>query len=269
MDNFEYWNKMKRPPASALKPISGGRMNGKTDINPQWRYQAMTETFGPIGFGWTYAIDRQWTEKGADGDMMAFCNISVRVCVDGAWSQPVPGTGGSALIQSEKSGLRSNDEAFKMALTDALSVALKMFGVAADIYAGLWDGSKYKTEPDAQNHPQPQQPQRQEQRAEPKQEIKAPATGDGLHRFPIKAVYHGKSQDGTKDLLKVIIEGEYAFGGGKYGITCFHAPALYKGFAEWPVDTQYPPKPVASVAVIRDPSEGKKYAEIVEIVAAE
>ena len=31
-----------------------------------------------------------------------------------------------------------------MAVTDAFSTALKMLGVAADIYAGRWDGSKYK-----------------------------------------------------------------------------------------------------------------------------
>ena len=35
-----------------------------------------------------------------------------------------------------------------MALTDALSVAMKQLGVAAKIYEGLWDGSKYRDEPD-------------------------------------------------------------------------------------------------------------------------
>lgn len=32
-----------------------------------------------------------------------------------------------------------------MATTDALSVAMKMLGVAAEIYLGNFDGSKYKT----------------------------------------------------------------------------------------------------------------------------
>jgi hypothetical protein len=40
--------------------------------------------------------------------------------------------------------MHSNDEGYKMAITDALSVAMKSLGVAADIYMGLWDGSKYK-----------------------------------------------------------------------------------------------------------------------------
>jgi len=157
MEKLEYWDKLKRPPKDALKAITGGRMSGKTDINPQWRYKAMTEVFGPVGFGWAFQIDKQWTEPGASGETLAFCNVSVRVKSEsGEWSEPVPGTGGSTLIQSEKSGLHSKDETFKMAFTDALSVALKMFGVAADIYAGLWDGAKYKTDAPDQKQPAPQ-----------------------------------------------------------------------------------------------------------------
>jgi hypothetical protein len=61
-----------------------------------------------------------------------------------AWSAPITGIGGAALIAKEKNGLHTNDEGYKMATTDALSVAMKQLGVAADIYMGLWDGSKYK-----------------------------------------------------------------------------------------------------------------------------
>ena len=51
------------------------------------------------------------------------------------------------LLETQKGGLHHNDEAVKMAVTDALSVSLKMLGVAADIYMGRWGGSKYKDEP--------------------------------------------------------------------------------------------------------------------------
>ena len=40
------------------------------------------------------------------------------------------------LIAKEKNGLHCNDEAFKMATTDALSVASKHIGVAASVYMG-------------------------------------------------------------------------------------------------------------------------------------
>lgn len=137
------WKAMAQPPKWALKEIGAGRLKGKTDINPQWRLQAMTECYGEVGTGWKYTIDKLWTENGADGEVMAFALVSVFVH-NGEWSQPVPGIGGSTLIAKEKNGMYNNDEAFKMAVTDALSVALKAFGVAADIYSGLWDGSKYR-----------------------------------------------------------------------------------------------------------------------------
>lgn len=143
-----YWDAVARPPATALKQIRGGRLTGMTDVNPQWRYRAMTETFGPCGDGWKYEITRTWTEPGTEGQVLAFAEVALywRHGIGVAWCGPIPGIGGSMLVAKEKDGLRTNDEGFKMAVTDALSVAMKMLGVAADIYAGLWDGSKYKEE---------------------------------------------------------------------------------------------------------------------------
>ncbi len=148
LNNLELWMRFSRPPTSALKPISGGRLKGKTDINPQWRYQAMTAQFGPIGIGWKYTIDRLWTEDGPNGERMAFALVSLFIKHEGAWSDAIQGIGGAAMIANEKSGLVGSDEAYKMATTDALSVALKMLGVAAEIYLGNFDGSKYKTDPE-------------------------------------------------------------------------------------------------------------------------
>lgn len=144
--NMERWEAMARPPVTALKQIKGGRLSGMTDVNPQWRYQAMTEQFGMIGVGWKYAIDKLWTEQGTDGEVLAFAQVSLMVKVGEAWSEPIVGVGGNHLVTKEKAGLRNNDECWKMAVTDALSVALKMLGVAADIYAGRWDGSKFRDE---------------------------------------------------------------------------------------------------------------------------
>lgn len=141
--NTRYWDQFKCPPQSALKPIQAGRLKGKSDINPQWRMQAMTEVFGPVGIGWTYTIDRLWTEPGSDGQVCAFALVSVRIKDNGEWSEPVPGIGGSMLIEKESRGLYTSDEAFKMATTDALSVAMKAFGVAAEVYLGNLNGSKY------------------------------------------------------------------------------------------------------------------------------
>ena len=146
MSNLEIYNKLRKPPVDALKQIMAGRLKGMTDINPQWRYEALTEVFGPCGIGWRYIIDKLWLEDGSDGQKVAFALVFLYIKQGEDWSEPIPGIGGSTFIAKEKSGLHTSDEAYKMAVTDALSVACKVIGVAADIYAGKWDGSKYADE---------------------------------------------------------------------------------------------------------------------------
>lgn len=146
MENMKLWNAVNRPPATALKTIGVGRLKGKSDINPQWRYQAMTEQFGPCGQGWKFTVDRLWLEDAFDGQKFAFASVLLFYKVSDNWSEAIPGIGGSMLIEQESRGPHANDEAYKMAVTDALGTAMKMIGVAADIYAGKWDGTKYAKE---------------------------------------------------------------------------------------------------------------------------
>lgn len=141
-ENLKYWNALKTPPQNALKTIQAGRLKGMNDINPQWRVKAMTETFGVCGIGWKYAIDRQWTEVVANGELLAFVNVSVYIRDGADWSAPIPANGGSKLTAKESSGLYNSDEAYKMALTDALGVAMKMLGMAADVYMGIFDSKQ-------------------------------------------------------------------------------------------------------------------------------
>ncbi len=142
----DIYESLARPPKDALRQIEAGKLKGKTDINPQWRYKAMTEAFGLVGIGWKYEVRKLWTEQGAGAEKLAFAQVAVYIKDGDAWSDPIEGIGGSRLVQLEKGAAVSNDEGYKMAVTDAFSTALKMLGVAADIYAGRWDGSKYKEE---------------------------------------------------------------------------------------------------------------------------
>ena len=143
---IDIYESLSRPPKDALREIQAGKLKGKTDINPQWRYKAMTEKFGLVGIGWKYEVQKLWTEAGAGSEKLAFAQVAVFVKDGDNWSEPIVGIGGSRLVQLEKGAAVSNDEGYKMAVTDAFSTALKMLGVAADIYAGRWDGSKYKEE---------------------------------------------------------------------------------------------------------------------------
>lgn len=179
MNATEIYKSLSQPPATALRQITAGNLKGKTDINPQWRYEAMTEKFGLVGIGWKYEIQKLWTENGAKGEVLAFAQVAVfiRNTDSKEWSDPIVGIGGSKLVNAFNAGLQSNDEGYKMAVTDAFSTSLKMLGVAADIYAGRWDGSKYKDTPQEQqintpnssshspNHSSQPQQQRQPQQA--------------------------------------------------------------------------------------------------------
>ena len=157
---IDIYESLSRPPKDALREIQAGKLKGKTDINPQWRYKAMTEAFGLVGIGWKYEVRKLWTEQGAGAEKLAFAQVAVYIKDGDTWSDPIEGIGGSKLIQFEKGAAVSNDEGYKMAVTDAFSTALKMLGVAADIYAGRWDGTKYNDEPATPPQPQsaPQQP---------------------------------------------------------------------------------------------------------------
>lgn len=142
MDNLHIYNQVRKPPDEALKEIQAGRLRGKTDINPMWRLKALTEQFGICGIGWKYVITKQWLETGGKDEKAAFVNIDLFVKVNGEWSEAIPGTGGSSFVANESRGPYVSDECFKMALTDAISVACKALGFAADIYWNS-DRSKY------------------------------------------------------------------------------------------------------------------------------
>ncbi len=160
MIDLELWDKLKTPPPEALKKIKAGRLKGMSDISPQWRYKIMTKVFGPCGIGWKFTVDKMWTEPGSEGQSFAFVLVSIMYKNLQEWSLPVQGVGGSMLIAKERAGLHCSDEAFKMATTDAIGTALKMIGVAADVYEGLCD-SKYKDPTD--QTPQPNQNYNQQQ----------------------------------------------------------------------------------------------------------
>lgn len=149
MENLGIYESVRQVPQSAQREIQAGRLKGKTDINPMWRIKALTEQFGPCGIGWKYVITDKRLEQGANNEVSAFLDIDLFIKVDGTWSDAIPGTGGSAFVASERNGLYTSDECFKMALTDAISVACKALGFGADVYWAK-DATKYTPRPERQ-----------------------------------------------------------------------------------------------------------------------
>lgn len=140
MDNLSIYNNVRHVPDTAKKDIAAGRMKGKTDINPMWRIKVLTEQFGPCGIGWYYKTTNKWIER-YDKECAAFVDIELFVKVNNEWSMPISGTGGSMFVAVESKGPYVSDECYKMATTDAISVACKQLGIGADVY---WDKDKTK-----------------------------------------------------------------------------------------------------------------------------
>jgi hypothetical protein len=106
--------------------------------------QQMTEVFGPIGKGWGYE-QLEWTIA----ERMIF--ICLRVWyIDKETGEKYftgPQWGGTEMVRKNRDGSeRPDDECFKMSTTDALGKCMLQVGLAADVYLGQFDDSKYREE---------------------------------------------------------------------------------------------------------------------------
>lgn len=193
MENLRIYEQCRSVPETAKKEINGGRLNGKTDINPMWRIKTLTEQFGPIGIGWYYKKISEKKEVVGE-ETAVFVDIELYIKADGEWSKPIFGTGGSMLASKEKSGIYVSDECYKMATTDAISVACKQLGIGADVY---WesDASKYgQAQPQESTDPPEEETPEMRQRQELLEQLKAEMmrTGYGpkavLKKYKVDAV---------------------------------------------------------------------------------
>jgi hypothetical protein len=137
------WKRMSQPPKEVLSKITFGPLEGKHSIDPTWRMLAMTQEYGPVAEGWQYKITDLSYQQVAD-QMMVVVEVGVQVKVNKNWSTSVPGVGTAMLVRKTGKGPYVDDDALKKALSDALSVCFKAFGVGADVYMGLFDGDKYQ-----------------------------------------------------------------------------------------------------------------------------
>ena len=175
--NMRIYDAVRAVPEQAKKKITGGRLAGMTDINSMWRIKVLTEQFGPCGEGWYTSDVKYWQDRlDNNGSVALFCSILLHVKIYGEWSQPIYGIGGNTLVAAEKSGLRIDDEAYKKAYTDAISVACKALGIGADVYfeKDVTKYSEYEGESEQQDQKKAQQQAKQQQPAKQQQTEQQP-----------------------------------------------------------------------------------------------
>lgn len=141
-ENTKLWDLLGRTdPAHTQKFTRGGGFKG-TAIKPMFSYRRMTEEFGPCGKGWGVGEPTFHVVPGAENETLVYCTASVWYRHEDAECR-VFGVGGDKVINKFSSGLKSDDEAFKKAFTDAVTNALKLIGVGADVHMGMFDDNKY------------------------------------------------------------------------------------------------------------------------------
>lgn len=124
-----------------------------TALKPIWVERRLTEVFGPFGKGWGTTPPAYTIHPGANNEILVFCNITGWYLSDGERHE-VHGAGGDKIVRyvpaNEKykrpERWESNDEAYKMAMTDAMLNAFKHIGVGADVHMGQFDDAKYVRE---------------------------------------------------------------------------------------------------------------------------
>lgn len=141
-ENMRIFEKVSVTPDNARSAITSGTYTGMTAINPMYRIKLLTETFGPVGFGWYPEIISTKFVNCASGNHALHMQIALYVKLDDEWSKPIYGFGGTRLTNDFL------EDAYKSAFTDALGNAAKLLGFGADVY---WSevNSKYKPAEDA------------------------------------------------------------------------------------------------------------------------
>jgi len=139
-NNTELWDKLGKTDPKHTKSFKRAGGFSGTAIKPMFSYRRMTEEFGPCGIGWGINAPAFEVVAGPEGEVLVFCTVSI-------WhenrDQIVFGVGGDKAVGKNKYGLASDDEAFKKAFTDAITNAMKLIGVGADVHMGMFDDNKY------------------------------------------------------------------------------------------------------------------------------
>jgi len=153
-ENTKLWDILGRTDPKHTKQFKrGGGFKG-TAIKPMWSFRRMTEEFGPCGIGWGVGEPSFQVVNGDNREVLVYCTVKVWFKQDDNHSQHIYGVGGDKVVTYIKESKEynrperweSDDEAFKKAFTDAVTNALKLIGVGADVHMGLFDDSKYVRE---------------------------------------------------------------------------------------------------------------------------
>ena len=138
MSNLEIWDRFADIDPSYTKPITGKQYKG-TSPNPQYVIKCLTEVFGPVGVGFGWDVEREEFTPIGD-EILHWCRIRF-------WhtdrANGFSSYGQTKALMKTRNGFMTDEDAPKKSLTDAIVKSASHVGIAANIFLGRWDDSKY------------------------------------------------------------------------------------------------------------------------------
>jgi hypothetical protein len=152
--HLSIWQAVETTPTDVVKPA---KVDGQdiTSIDQMYMIRKATELFGPIGIGWNYTIEEERFDEGEpilDPQSQAvICHVlthTVRLSLwfrwEGEKSEPITQFGHTRYLYKTRSGgWKTDSEAPKKSISDAIKKCLSLLGFAADVYTGMFDNDDY------------------------------------------------------------------------------------------------------------------------------
>jgi hypothetical protein len=146
------WSHAEQVDAECTKEDTSGGYKA-TSINGYWFIKKATELWGPCGAGWGYDILEDRFDEAAiikdESTDIPLCNSTMHTIKLQFWytqngeRHTIVQYGHTPYIYQTKYGPKTDMEAPKKSLMDAIKKCLSMLGFASDVYLGEWDDPAY------------------------------------------------------------------------------------------------------------------------------
>jgi len=191
LDPMRIWSQWSSDtPRDALKEFKKAGGFSGTAIDVTYRFERLTQLFGPNGQGWGFEIVERWRE-----DFAGHAYVFVRGFI---WYVD-PSTGKRCETSHQIGGTygdRSPDEVWKMSITDAATKCCQLLGLAADVYRGQMDGNKYLM-PEGDAKPKSRAKPKQQQQRPPAEPKPKPPAADAINAV-LKAIDTATDREALK-----------------------------------------------------------------------
>lgn len=151
-DNLRLWREVEETDPSGTR-ASDFEGRTVTSINGTYVVKQATKLFGPIGAGWGYEITEERFDKGGPildrKEGTYICDAVMHTIkltlwyMDGGERRTVTHFGHTPYVYGTSYGPKTDMEAPKKSLTDAVKKCLSMVGFSADVFLGMFDDVTY------------------------------------------------------------------------------------------------------------------------------